>query len=76
LDGISVTDKEPMLIFYCTVFQSAANLFSASIAVTDRDGHFIMHQVHVEKRIEALAHVAVTNLYAVVIEKMRPARRP
>ncbi|HZS16490.1 MAG TPA: hypothetical protein VFA51_01015 [Candidatus Udaeobacter sp.] len=85
LDGVSVTEAQPMLKIYCIIMHEIFELrkggelpigYSASVVVTTVDGQFVNHVLLSDAKIDELAHDIAVDIDGSVIEKIRRSAQP
>jgi hypothetical protein len=76
LDGVVVTDTQPALKIDCVVgAMTVVKGYACSVAVTDADGHLLIHNYYLSSTIDSLAHNIATSMDG-WIEKMRRDLQP
>jgi len=82
LDGVLVTDTQPLLEVSCVVVQPTLQGgkirtgYACSVAVTDGDNHLVTHSVQTGPTIDQVAHEIATELDGSYLEKMRRDAQP
>jgi hypothetical protein len=82
LDGVLVTDTQPVLRITCVVVRlnhsggKTPAAFAASVAAAGSDDRLITHLVQTASSIDILAHEIAITFDGAVIERMRRAAQP